>query len=136
MTRNWSPEDLAVVNARIQANMDKQYPSKFKEDETEPDPGLESVLQKKIVADAKANGWPCLSFPQSEEVKRFLPPGWPDILIAMPNARTVYIETKSATGELSKKQKLMCNMFRMLGHEYYKIKSFKRYLEIKEGKGE
>jgi len=33
----------------------------------------------------------------------------------------------------------MCNMLRMLGHEYYKCKSFKRYLEIKatvERKGE
>lgn len=123
-----TPEDLAIMVARMERNVSKDI-------EDTPDPGPESELQKKIVADAKANGWPCLSFPQSEKVKWFLPPGWPDILIAMPEARTVFFETKSATGELRKKQRLMCNMFRMLGHEYWKCKSFKRYLEIKE-KGE
>ena len=118
-----SHEEYAIIIAR---SGQKQL------DEADtPDPGPESELQKKIVSDAKANGWPCLSFPQSEKVKWFLPPGWPDILIAMPEARTVFLETKSATGELREKQRLMCNMFRMLGHEYYKVKSFKRYLEIK-----
>ena len=134
MSMRHTPEEYEIVKLKL-AKFKKQYPPKFKENETEVDPGPESELQRKIVADAKANGWPCLSFPQSEKVKRFLPPGWPDILIAMPKGRTVFLETKSATEELREKQKLMCNMFRMLGHEYYKVKSFKRYLEIKEGKG-
>ena len=136
MSDNWTNEELAVVQMRIAANLKKHYPPGLKENETDPDLGPESDLQKKIVADAKANGWPVLSFPQSEKVKRFLPPGWPDILIAMPNARTVFIETKSATGALRDKQRLMFSMLTWLGHEVYKCKSFKRYLEIKEGEGE
>lgn len=134
MSMRHTPEEYELVKLKL-AKFKKQYPPKFTEDETEADLGPESDLQKKIVADAVANGWPVLSFPQSEKVKRFLPPGWPDILIAMPKGRTVYLETKSATGELGKKQKLMCNMFRMLGHSYYKVKSFKRYLEIKGKRG-
>ena len=130
MSMRHTPEEYEIVKLKL-AKFKKQYPPKFKENETEVDPGPESELQRKIVADAKANGWPCLSFPQSEKVKRFLPPGWPDILIAMPKGRTVFIETKSAIGELGKKQKLMCNMFRMLGHEYSKVQSFKKYLVIK-----
>ena len=130
----FSPDDLAIMEERIAVNMRKirPHPKGLLDEDDTPDPGPESNLQKNIAADARANGWPYLSFPQSEMVKRFLPPGWPDILIAMPKARTVYIETKSATGVLREKQRLMCNMFRMLGHEYYKVKSFKRYLEIKE----
>lgn len=129
-----SPENHAILVERVRLNKGGPKDPLTGEDLETPDPGPESELQRKIVADAKANGWPCLSFPQSELVKRFLPPGWPDILIAMPKGRTVFLETKSATGELREKQKLMRNMLRMLGHEYYKCKSFKRYVQIREGK--
>lgn len=131
-----TPEDLAVMQDRIAVNMRKirPHPPGWLDEDDSPDLGPESDLQKKIVADATANGWPVLSFRMSKRAYSYLTPGWPDILIAMPKARTVFIETKSATGVLREKQRLLCNMFRMLGHEYYKCKSFKRYLEIKESK--
>ena len=43
-----------------------------------PDEGRESVLSNKIVKHCKEHGFPCLCFPQTEKIKRFLPPGWLD----------------------------------------------------------
>ena len=100
------------------------------------DPGPESALASKIVKHATGQGWPHIYFPQTKKLRNFLPPGWPDFVIAIPGGRTIYLETKAAKGELRKKQTLMANMFRMLGHEYYKVKSFKRWLDILERKGE
>ena len=133
----WTPEDLAMVQERVRINMGGPKVDPLSGEDLEiPDPGPESELQKNIVAHAKANGWPCLSFPQTEKLKRFLTPGWSDITLAIPGGRTLYLETKTATGELRKKQKLMQSMLTYLGHEYHKVKSFRRYLQITERKGE
>lgn len=132
---NWTPEELAIVQMRISANLKRSYPPKFKEDEPEPDLGLESELASKIVAHATGQGWPHIYFPQTKKLRNFLPPGFPDFVIAIPGGRTIYLETKAATRKLGKKQRLMCNMFRMLGHEYYKCKSFKRWLDIVAKRG-
>lgn len=133
MSSNWTPEDLAVVNMRIAANLKKQYPQALKEDETEADPGPESELQKKIVADAKINGWPVLSLRQSRKAEGFIVPGWPDITLCLPLGRVVFMELKGKGGVLKDKQRLMLAMLKILGYETYIVKSFKRYLEIKGG---
>lgn len=130
MTPNWSPEDLAVVQMRIKANLNKKYPPAFKEDETDLDMGAEATLQKKIVAHAKGKGWPCLSFRQSKKARGYLEPGWPDLTLCLPEGRVIFIELKSKTGVWGGKQRLIFNMLRHLEHEIYIVKSFKRYMEI------
>lgn len=133
MTR-FTQEEYELTKLKL-AKFKRPYPPRFEEDNI-PDSGPESELAKNICAHAKSQGWPYIYFPQSEMVRFFLPAGWPDFVIAIPQGRTIYLETKSAKGELRKKQTLMANMFRYLGHEYEKCKSFKRYLKIVERKAE
>ena len=114
----------------------KTWPKMFEgtaRENDEPDPGPESVLQGKITKWAKDNGHPCLSFRQSRKAKGFIPIGWPDITLFLPEGRVVLIELKSATGELRKEQKELRMIFNYLNHEYHKIKSFKRFLEVING---
>lgn len=54
----------------------KTYMAKHKAEEEPEEP--ESKLQSKIKKDCEERGFPCLCFPQTPKVKRFLPPGWPD----------------------------------------------------------
>ncbi len=131
-----TPEDLMIMQERIRISMGGPRVDALSGEDL-ADPGPESELQKKIRAHAKAQGWPCLSFPQTEKLKRFLTPGWSDITLAIPGGRTLYLELKSAKKrELREKQKLMRLMLTYLGHEYHKVKSFRRYLQITEAKGE
>jgi len=98
-------------------------------DTTEADPGPESELGKKIVAWAKEHRFPCLSFPQTQKVKWFLPEGWPDVTLALEN-RILFLELKAAKKDLRKEQidfKLRCMA---LGHEYYRLRSYKAFLEV------
>ncbi len=94
------------------------------------DEGPESRLQAKIRKYAKDRGYPCLIFPQTKAVMKFLPPGYLDIVLSLPYCFTIYFETKSKTGQLRKKQNLMIGMLEQLGHHVYQIRSYKRFLEI------
>ena len=91
----------------------------------------ESKLQSEIVAFCKKQGWPILSFPQTPAVRKFLPAGWPDITIKLPQGITLDIEAKKAKkGRLSPKQKLMKAMFAQLGHEIHKVDTWKGFLNV------
>lgn len=93
----------------------------------------ESKLVSEIVAFCKKQGWPILSFPQTPAVKRFLPPGWPDITIKLPRGITLDIEAKKAKkGRLSPEQKLMKAMFVQLGHEIDKVDTWDQFMELIE----
>ena len=52
----------------------------------------------------------------------------------MPEGRVVFLELKSEKGELRKEQRELANQFRYLGHEIHKVKSWKQFKEIVEGK--
>jgi len=106
----------------------------FHPDTMEADEGKESILQGKIVNWARSKGYPCLSFRQTSRAKGVLLPGWPDITLALPNGRTVYIELKNKKGRLSEDQKNMALMLMQLKHEWYEVRSFKRFLGIVENK--
>lgn len=127
-----SPEDLKIMQDRIEVNMRKirPHPSGLLDEDDSPDPGPESDLQKKIVADATANGWPVLSFKMSKRAYSYLTPGWCDITLCLPSGRVVFLELKTAKGGLRDKQRLLINMLRQLGHEVFVVRSFKKYLQI------
>ena len=99
-------------------------------DDDTPDDGPESVLAGKIGTWARDNGYPILSFRQSRKAQGFIPAGWPDIELKLPNGRAVSLELKSATGRMKQEQKDMKLRFMALGHEIYTVKSWKRFLEI------
>ena len=101
----------------------------------EADPGPESVLGSKIVAWAKERNYPCLYFPQTKAVRNFLPPGWVDVILALPEGRTAYFELKAKGGKLSDDQKAMRLALMYLGHEWYEVRSFRNFLEIVNRKG-
>ena len=94
------------------------------------DPGPESRLQARIVAWAKEHGFPCLSFRQSRRAKGFLTVGWPDVTIALPSKRVVFLELKAAKGVVKDEQRSIHLQLMALGHEVHVCRSFKRFLEI------
>ena len=110
--------------------------SRFKE-LPEPDENApESELAKKIRKHCKDNGLPCLIFPQTPAVKRFLPPGWPDGEIILMGVSPLYLELKKVKGgRKSQAQKDMATMFAYLGNPIYECKTYKRFLELLYSKG-
>lgn len=122
-------KEFLEIQHRMQRT-DRPSPDHFMD--TEADDSPESVLQSKIKDNCKQKGWPCLCFPQTPAVRKFLPPGWPDIAIKLPFGQTLEIETKGEGGRLSDNQKLMKAMFTQLGHTIHKVNSYKGYLQLIE----
>lgn len=104
------------------------------DDPHEADEEPESTLSKKIRKHCKDNGWIALILPQNKLLAWFIPEGWPDGVIALPHGRIVWLELKAKKGELQEKQRLTGSMLRFLGHEFYQVKTWKRYLEIVYGR--
>jgi len=124
-------KDQADLDAYI-AKFNKRVKPYHPETMDTPDEGPESDLQNKIVAWAKNKGYPCLSLRQSKNAKTMLTPGWPDVVLALPAKRVVFIELKSKKGRLSAEQKNMKIMFLYLQQEWYEIRSFSKFLEVIE----
>ena len=122
----WTQDQLNEFMAKFHRPIDEQ---------DKPDPGKESVLQRKIEAWCREWGRPCLSFRQSKHAKHLLPAGWHDIEIIMPNGETLRIELKAAHGRLSDEQKRLRLQFMALGHTIHTVKSYKRFLELVGGQG-
>jgi len=127
MTKRWLTED--EVNRQITLKKNNWKDQYLPYDDEIPDEGPESALQSKIVKWCKDAGYPCLSFRQSKKAKVFLLPGWPDLTIVIHN-RVVFIELKSASGVLKAEQKALGIQLMGLGHPWYQIKSYKRFLSI------
>jgi len=63
----------------------------------------------------------------------FVPEGYPDMTIFLKN-RVLFLEIKSAKGQLKNKQKLMGITLMHLGFEWYPVRSFKRFIEVLYGR--
>jgi len=72
MTR-WTADQLAEYMASMAPYMPQG--STLPEGE---DSGPESVLSRKIVKYCSEHAFPCLCFPQTKDVRKFLPSGWTD----------------------------------------------------------
>ena len=92
----------------------------------------EKVLQGKITAWAREHGYPCLSFRQSPKAKGFLLPGWPDISLALPDGKVLFLELKTKKGYLRKEQEQIRKELLYLKHHYHICRTWKRFLEIIE----
>ena len=116
--------DVVAYKAELYAKMNPQ--SKVTGEDI-PDTGPESKLAGKITRWARDHGYPCQAFRQSHHAKAFLVPGWPDVTILLPEGRVVFLELKAAKGYMRTEQKVMQRVCLHLGHEYYKVKSYKRF---------
>ena len=96
----------------------------------EADEGPESKLAARIREWAKERGYPCLVHPQNKKLSWFTPIGYPDIVLSLPYGITLYLELKSAKGTLKEKQKLMAMQLTQLGHQWFQVRSWKRFFEI------
>ena len=98
-------------------------------DKSTPD-APESELSKTIRQWAKDKAYPCLVHPQNKKLSWFVPEGYPDVVLSLPKGRTIYLELKSKKGIWKNKQIDHALMLGQLGHEYYVVRTFKRFLEI------
>ena len=95
----------------------------------------ESKLASRIRKHCKENGLPCLIFPQTPDVRKFLPPGWPDVEIVSSAILPLYLELKKVKGgRKSQAQKDMATMFAYLGNPIHECKTYKSFLELLYGK--
>lgn len=125
---NYSEDSYQELLARMKSHGLAKI--EIPDDPHETDEEPESTLSKKIRKHCTDNGWPALILPQNKLLAWFIPEGWPDGVIALPQRRTVWLELKSKKGQLREKQRLMGSMLRFLGHEFYQVKTWKFYLEI------
>lgn len=93
-----------------------------------PDVGPERRLQAK-----------CLQYCQDKTYKvwhdwsrKKNQPGWPDLMIFMPEGRVRLVELKSAGRKLRKEQQEVSRHLLFLGHRVHIVRSFKRFLEVME----
>jgi len=95
-----------------------------------PDPGLESSLSKWLRQYCKDHGYPAIVFPQTQNVKNFLPAGFPDAVIILHN-RVIFMELKRPHGgRKSKAQNDMATMFAHLGNPIHEVKTRKRAIDL------
>ena len=94
-----------------------------------PDEGPESKLQAKIEKYCRDAGF-YYFHDYSRNVNK---PGHPDLVIALYNGNTIWVELKKAKGRMSEDQKKVFQRLLYLGHDYYIITSFKQFIRIVEG---
>ena len=125
-----TPEEYDRIIVQQQKKM--EAPQK-KGAEYAADPGLESVLSRKIRGYAKDHGYPSLILPQTPLVKKIIPKGWPDGVMALPKGRVIFLELKNKDGSLKEDQVKYQLKLMALGHEWYVVRSFRQFLDIVEG---
>lgn len=91
----------------------------------------ESVLQGKIVDWAQRHGYPCHSHPQTQHYVRAHTKGagWSDVTLCIKD-RVVFLELKSKKGVLKEAQIENELKMKYLGHEYYKIRTWREFERI------
>lgn len=128
--KSYSNKDRRYLADIIELQATNPPQNSFSRDEAEEP---ESTLSKWLRGYCKDQGWPALIFPQTEDVRNFLPPGWPDAEIILHN-KTIYMELKRPkSGRKSDKQKEMAIRFLHLGHRIHEVKTRKKAMEILHG---
>ena len=90
----------------------------------------ESRLQRRIIEYCESNGY-YVFHDYSRAVNK---PGHPDLIIAMPEGRIVWIELKSKTGRMTDDQTRVYLQLKAMRHEAYRnVRSFKQFIAIIQG---
>jgi len=93
----------------------------------------ESELAKKIRKHCKDKFYPSIIFPQTKDLAKYIPKGFPDVTIFLKN-RVIFLELKSAKGVLKKHQQLMAQALMQLGYEWHLVRSYKAFIAALYGK--
>ena len=122
-TEAWAAEQIARATAG--------WPQDNREISEIPDPGPESELQRKAEEWLTERGYPFIHDRSRRKNKRgkIL-----DLHIYLSQGRHVVIELKAKGKTMTDEQRETYRKILFLGHEIYEVRSFKRFLEIMEGK--
>jgi hypothetical protein len=125
MSLRWSEEQLQEYQSKRHLPQPVGYVPLLYHKER-PDEGPESSLQSKI------EKW-CIDhhfyFIRDRSRGRNTP-GQPDLVIALPDRRTLWIELKSKMGRLRPEQIRVIQQLILHGHEIHVVKSFRQFLTI------
>lgn len=90
------------------------------------DDGKESILLNKIIKYCKDNGY----YYFHDNSRKINAKGHPDLVIALPNKHTLWLELKAKNGRLSLEQKKVLSQLKSLGHEVYTLNNYDDFLMI------
>jgi hypothetical protein len=122
MSLRWTPEQLADYLAR----RGKAGAPERLAPAAEADDGPEWRLQREIETWCRERGL----YVFHDRSRSRNAPGHPDLVIALPRARTLWLELKSRRGRLTSDQKRVAQRLRSCGHQWAVIKSFNDFLEL------
>jgi hypothetical protein len=91
----------------------------------------ERALQDRLEAYCRENGL----YAFHDRSRRKNAPGHPDLVIACPGGRVLWLELKSRTGRLTADQKRVRLQLLCCGHEFHLIRSYRQFLDLVEEKG-
>lgn len=75
--------------------------------------------------------WPPWTFVHSDPTRKSrVTPGAPDFVIAIPDAKTLYVECKDREGKLSQDQMEFKKKIEMLGHMFHVVRSMDEFRAI------
>lgn len=142
MTLRWTPEQLEEYQARratqgCRVNHTGYVPllahsrEITRTDDRKADQGKESDLQAKIERYCRDHGFYFFHDRSREQNAK----GFPDLVIAMPAGRVVWLELKGPRGRLRPEQKQVRLMLLALGQEWYEIRSYRQFVEVVNGNG-
>ena len=129
----WTTEQLEEYQARRASQGCRANPTGYvplreivRQDDHKVDRGKESDLQAKIERYCRDHGFYFFHDRSREQNAK----GFPDLVIAMPAGRVLWLELKSAKGRLRPEQKQVRLMLLALGQEWYEVRSYRQFVEI------
>ena len=128
---HWSEEKFQEVQQRMNITQESISKSEARRLAIQIQDEPESTLSKNIRQWAKDKGYPALVLRQSIKARGLITPGWPDVTLALPKGKTLYLELKRAKGgTLKDNQKLIAQELLTLKHLWFQVKTWKAFLEI------
>ena len=126
MSLRWTEDQLLAYQLKAQLRNDQSSANMPVVVDDHP----EKVLQDRAEEYCRENGY----YAFHDRSRGQNPAGFPDLVIALPKGRTVWIEFKSKHGRLSGEQKTVRLQLMALGHEWYEIRSFRHFLSVLQEK--
>ena len=131
MSLRWTQEQLEEYQERrrnyagyVQLSSHSREISK--QDIPKADPGKENALQANIERFLSGRGF----YFFHDRSRGANSKGHPDLVIALPGGRVLWIELKSSAGRLSPEQKQVRLKLLALGQEWHEVRSYRQFLEI------
>jgi len=124
MSLRWTPEQLSDYLARRGQTETPELLAAGPADD-----GPEWQLQDQVESWCKQNGF----YVFHDRSRRKNVRGTPDLIIAMPKGRTLWVELKTKTGRLAPEQRRVGELLRACGHQWATIKSFDQFLRLVYG---